>query len=83
MNDVIIDSIVQIGNLKKVKKMCEPQVMQPLQLENWMVVRTLKAIELIQEAYEIQRSQLSNNGVDGQDGGKSVCKVPKKRNSKT
>ena len=42
-----IDAIVEIGNHKKVIKVCEPNIMQPLQLKTWMVVRTLYSLGLL------------------------------------
>lgn len=51
-DDLIIDAIVTIGNHPKAKALIEPQVMQPLELERWMVVRTLKAQELLQQGLD-------------------------------
>ena len=50
--DLFIDAIVTIANQPKARAMIEPQVMQPLTLEKWMVVRTLKAWELLEQALE-------------------------------
>ncbi len=46
MNQDIIEAIATIANHDKVKKACEPNVMQPLQIENWMVKRVLYAYKL-------------------------------------
>ena len=55
MEDFLIESLVKIGNQKKVIEMCEPNIMQPLQLSEWMVKRVLKAQELLYA--EIQRTK--------------------------
>ena len=49
IEDLLIDAILTIANDKKMVKILEPQVMQPLQLERWMVVRVLTAWELLKE----------------------------------
>lgn len=54
--DYIIDAIVLIGNNTKVIKLCEPQVMQSMELKHWMVVRTLKALELLEDEWEIYQT---------------------------
>ncbi len=50
--DLLIEAILTIGNDKKSVAMLEPSVMQPLQLERWMVTRTLQCLELILEEVE-------------------------------
>ncbi len=57
--DYIIDALLQIGNHKKVMEMCEPQVMQPLQLQEWMVKRVLKAQELLENEWELYQNSRS------------------------
>jgi len=53
MTKVILESLVKIGNHKKVIDECEPNVCFHFQLEPWMVKRTLKAQELLQnELYQ-------------------------------
>ncbi len=47
MEDFIIEALVKIGNHKAVKKMCEPNVSEPMELKGWMVVRALKSQELL------------------------------------
>lgn len=47
MDDVLIEAILKIGNHPQFMKMIEPQVMQPLQLQRWMVTRTLVALGLL------------------------------------
>ena len=42
-----IEFIAKIGNLDDVKKTLEPGIMEPLKLENWMVKRVIRTIELI------------------------------------
>lgn len=42
-----IDALVKIGNSKKAIELCEPNIMQPMQLEKWMAKRILKAEELL------------------------------------
>lgn len=48
--DDLVDSILTIGNHPAFKKLVEPQVMQPLKLESWMVKRVLIAYGLLLEA---------------------------------
>ncbi len=47
-----IDAIVEIGNHKKVVTVCEPNIMQPLELKAWMVVRTLYSLGLLLDEVE-------------------------------
>ena len=42
-----IEFIAKIGNLPEVKKHLEPDIMEPLVLEKWMVKRVIRTIELI------------------------------------
>ena len=48
--DNMIDAIVTIGNHERIIKECEPNVSKPMELKKWMVVRTLKAFLLFEEA---------------------------------
>ncbi len=48
--DSIIDAIVTIGNHERVIKECEPDVSKPMKLKKWMVVRSIKAYLLFEEA---------------------------------
>ncbi len=57
--DFIIDAIVEIANHEKVKKICEPNIMQPQELQTWMVIRVLKAVELMDDEWERYQN---NNG---------------------
>ena len=50
MDNIIIEAVTKIGNFKEVKEMIEPNVMQPLQLENWMVRRALHSLCLMLDA---------------------------------
>ena len=52
IDDLLVEALVKIGNHKKVKELCEPHVSRPLELDKWMVVRVLKALELFEEEYE-------------------------------
>ncbi len=56
MIDEYLDALVAIGNHKEVVKVCEPDVMQSLKLENWMVKRTLYALGLMEREYEKLRT---------------------------
>jgi len=49
VEDFVIDALVTIGNVKKVVEICEPNIFCPQTLKGWMVVRTLKALELLKE----------------------------------
>ena len=44
-----IEFISKIGNLPDVKKYLEPDIMEPLVLEKWMVKRVIKTVELINQ----------------------------------
>jgi len=57
--DLLIDAILSIANDPEVVKMLEPQVMQPLALERWMVTRTLQCLELILEELENGNKSIS------------------------
>ena len=50
--DLLIDAIVTIANDPKAVKVLEPNVMQPLRLERWMITRTLQCLELVLEELE-------------------------------
>jgi len=50
----MIEALLKIANNKEFMKYCEPNVMQPLHLKKWMIVRVLKAQELFNE-WEIQQ----------------------------
>ena len=76
MTNEIISAIVKIGNHDTVKKKCEPQVMQPLELKGWMVIRVLYAWRLLGD--EIQRGKQSNNRHDESSRSKGIRKIPKK-----
>ena len=52
MTDEIIGALVEIGNHKRVKKICEPQVMEHLKLEKWMVKRVLISLELFEKEWK-------------------------------
>ncbi len=75
----IFDALVEIGNHKRVIEACEPNIMQPLQLERWMVNRIILAQELLQNEWnEIQRTVQSDNRDNGRIRSKGIRKVPKK-----
>ncbi len=59
MDDALIEAIIKIGNNPKFIQSVEPNIMQPLQLSEWMVKRTMKAVELLYD--EIQRTKQSDN----------------------
>jgi len=54
--DFIIEALVTIGNAKKVIEICEPNIMESLPLKPWMVVRTLKALELLESEWELYQN---------------------------
>ena len=49
ISDEAIDFILLIGNTREVKTLVEPDVLQPLDLERWVVRRVVRVIELINE----------------------------------
>lgn len=51
----LADALVVIGNHEAVAKLCEPNIMLPLKLEGWMVIRTLKALELFEDVSKNRR----------------------------
>ncbi len=85
--DDLVQAIVKIGNTKLVKRMCEPNVMQPHDLKEWMVIRTAMALTLIQKEWEaqneVQRTEQGDNRNDGLDRGKGIRQVSKKRSGQT
>ena len=71
IEDFIIDALVTIGNAKKVMETCEPNIMESMKLKPWMVLRTLKALELLENEQErlsentggeIQETPISDEG---------------------
>ena len=52
MNEDIIKALVTIGNAKKVIKICEPNIMEHMELKSWMIKRTLKSLELFENEYK-------------------------------
>ena len=59
MEDFLIESLIKIGNHKRIIEICEPNIMQPLQLEEWMIRRTLMAWWLLED--ELQKQEDGNN----------------------
>ena len=59
----IIDALVTIGNAKKVKDFCEPNIMESMELKSWMVRRTLKALELLENEWKIYQEREVENGL--------------------
>ena len=57
--DDLLEAIVTIGNSKQVNEHCEPNLMQHLKLESWMVVRSLVSWELF--CYERQKQEAEAN----------------------
>ena len=51
--DFVIDALITIGNAKKVKEFCEPNIMESMELKSWMVKRTLRALELLEDEWKI------------------------------
>ncbi len=51
INDAVIEALAKIGNHEKVMKLCEPDIMEPLELKKWMVRRTIKALELLRNEF--------------------------------
>ena len=54
--DELVDDTVTSGNSKQVNDYCEPNLMQHLNLERWMVIRALVAWGLLCE--EQQRQEM-------------------------
>lgn len=57
IDDCVIDALVKIGNDENVIEMCEPHVIWSLPLQGWMVERTIKSIDLLQNEYEKWRDK--------------------------
>ena len=53
----VIDAVVKIGNAKKVKEFCEPNIFEHMELKSWMVKRTLKALELLENEWRIYQDR--------------------------
>ena len=67
-DDDIIKALVTIGNHKKVMEISEPNVMQPLELQGWMIKRTLVALELLEDEWRIYQDngrEISETGLSG------------------
>ncbi len=47
LDDAIVEAIIKIGNHPKIVKQIEPNICEPLKLEPWMVVRTIKVWNLL------------------------------------
>ena len=52
IDDAVIEALVKIGNHKGTVKLCEPNIMQPQELQAWMLRRSLKALELFQNEWD-------------------------------
>ena len=50
--EALIESILKLGNHPDFKRWAEPNVMNPLKLERWMVERVMKAISALKEEYD-------------------------------
>lgn len=46
ITDEQIKLLTEVGNYPEIMKICEPQVMQPMQLEEWMVRRSFMAMQI-------------------------------------
>ncbi len=53
--DELIEALVKIGNHETIKKEGEPNIMKPLELEEWMVKRTLYSLLLFQDTWDEMR----------------------------
>jgi len=60
MIDDIIIALTTIGNCCKVKKICEENVSEPMELKAWMVERTLISLGLFEN--ELKRQHEEDNG---------------------
>lgn len=50
INEDLIRAITEIANMPKLKKHCEPNISQPLSIEDWQTYRVLTALDLFNEA---------------------------------
>ncbi len=48
-DELIIESIVKIGNSPNIIKNCEPNIAFPMQLKPWMIKRTLVSLQLFRK----------------------------------
>ena len=55
LNELLVNALVKIGNHDVVMKECEPNVTQPMELEEWMVKRTLYSLLLFQNTWDMMR----------------------------
>ena len=55
LNELLVNALVKIGNYDVVMKECEPNVMQPMELDEWMVKRTLYSLLLFQNTWDMMR----------------------------
>lgn len=52
IDNSVIEALIKIGNHKRVVKICEPNIMEPMELKEWMVRRTLVAMELFENEWK-------------------------------
>ncbi len=55
MEDYLISSITKIANQGRVTVFCEPEVMQPLAVEEWMTKRVMYAALLLNDKLKKRR----------------------------
>ena len=60
MEDFIIEVLVKIGNTKRVMEICDPNIFCPQTLKDWMVIRTFKALEILENEWELYQSKRSS-----------------------
>ncbi len=60
VSEIIVEALVKIGNHEKVMAACEPNIMQSLELKEWMVKRTLYSLLLFKETWD--KMQENNRG---------------------
>ena len=73
IDDTIIEAIVKIGNHPEVIKMCEPQVCFAFELQKWMIRRTLKAQELLQQEWNNELRKTKNINLELEEEGVGKC----------
>ncbi len=57
IDDALIKAILEISNNDKLAKMIEPSLMWHSKIEEWMITRIFKAVDLMQEEYDIQQAR--------------------------
>ncbi len=78
-DEAILDFLVKIGNLNSVIERCEPRVCFHQKIQNWMVVRVVESLLILQEKFkEDKRGRLLNRTTQDHSKSQRNCPTPDK-----